>query len=542
MFATSLRSLIFSLAGWCATGAPETCLRPSMVRDVLMDAPDYDKDTRPGIGGPPVKVEIEIYLNSIASISEQLQEIELEGYFRQYWTDGQLARNQSNMTCLPTFEVPMNHWDRIWRPDLFFMTSIKEESGLGLLQIDEAGSIWMSTRFRHIFRCPMDFSNLPFDKQVCRISLSSYSQSDDHIVVKPTADPFQMHDGYAGTTAWKISHLQAVEETVYYGKGAMRKGWSTLHLDLTIGRKPMPQMRWTVGTCVLFFFVSWSGMFISRKVAPARVAMSVIPLLIMLNLTNSVQANLPTIEGWTWLTTFLFCSMCFTTAVIFEFGLVSYLLHLEEVVRVNRFQALQGLASKAMECRRRSSINGEKSQQLSADDVHNMIAKQVCMDDTKPMDMDGVLRGTVDIDDGIEIVDTKLEKKKELALMAEQEADDARQIVQHLFENFAAKNDGAINKQCLRLQLRNYGLYYSPAQVSQMFRSVGVPEGQLMELGHFEEMVVNIKKHLPTNELHPSYFDFPPSLRVDIACRIIFLVLYLLMVSIFLLVASNFGD
>ena len=37
-------------------------------------------------------------------------------------------------------------------------------------------------------------------------------------------------------------------------------------------------------TCILFAFASFSGLFINRSVAPARVAIAVIPVLIMLNL------------------------------------------------------------------------------------------------------------------------------------------------------------------------------------------------------------------------------------------------------------------
>lgn len=39
-------------------------------------------------------------------------------------------------------------------------------------------------------------------------------------------------------------------------------------------------------TCILFAFVSFSGLFINRAVAPARVAIAVIPVLIMLNLEH----------------------------------------------------------------------------------------------------------------------------------------------------------------------------------------------------------------------------------------------------------------
>ena len=46
-------------------------------------------------------------------------------------------------------------------------------------------------------------------------------------------------------------------------------------------------------TCILFTVVSWSGLFINRNLAPARVAIGVIPVLIMLNLET-----LGELVGW----------------------------------------------------------------------------------------------------------------------------------------------------------------------------------------------------------------------------------------------------
>ena len=46
----------------------------------------------------------------------------------------------------------------------------------------------------------------------------------------------------------------------------------------------LPGPRFVFVTCILFAFASFSGLFINRAVAPARVAIAVIPVLIMLNL------------------------------------------------------------------------------------------------------------------------------------------------------------------------------------------------------------------------------------------------------------------
>eukprot|EP00929_Paragymnodinium_shiwhaense_P046394 TRINITY_DN23613_c0_g1_i6.p1 TRINITY_DN23613_c0_g1~~TRINITY_DN23613_c0_g1_i6.p1 ORF type:complete len:504 (-),score=53.20 TRINITY_DN23613_c0_g1_i6:393-1904(-) len=502
MALTKLHVVTLLLAGWFAACDPEACMRPGTLREALVDPSIYDRETRPGLGGPPLEVKLQIYVNAVVNIFEHKEEIEVEGYFRQFWTDPQLARSAANSSglCTGVFQIPQSEWGNMWIPDSYFVTSISESYSLGMLQIAESGRIWFSQRIRHVFRCPMDFSRLPFDTQSCRISVSPYAHNDAEVVVAPSETPFEMPVGYDGTTAWSIKKLAAAKETVYYGVGSDRQGWSSVNFDLTFARRPQPQVRRTVGTCMIFFFVSWCGMYINRKAAPARVAMSVIPLLIMLNLTNNVMSGLPTIEGWTWLTSFLTASMTFTVLVIFEYAVVGYLMHLEDVVRVDKFQALQGIAAKALNLRTRASS--------TSIDIH--MCEDVKPDVNVPSD--------------------------------NSEARHAQSIIQYLFTHFDTSNKGAINPQCLRRAFRSYGLYYSVAQTAEMFRSVGVPDGELMDLMHFEELVVNLKKHMPTKELQPSYFDFPPSLRFDIGCRYAFLLAYLLMLLVFMVVAAGYED
>ena len=44
-----------------------------------------------------------------------------------------------------------------------------------------------------------------------------------------------------------------------------------------VSRMPDSFMMFVFVTCILFTFVSWSGLFINRAVAPARVTIAVIP-------------------------------------------------------------------------------------------------------------------------------------------------------------------------------------------------------------------------------------------------------------------------
>ena len=103
-------------------------------------------------------------------------------------------------------------------------------------------------------------------------------------------------------------------------------------------------MWFVVVTGVLFILVTYSGLFIDRKVAPARVAMAVIPVLIMLNLETSVRDSLPPLNTSTWLTGIIFLMKAFCLSAVFEYGVVSYLLQ-QETVHAEKFLAFKQLAA-----------------------------------------------------------------------------------------------------------------------------------------------------------------------------------------------------
>lgn len=61
-------------------------------------------------------------------------------------------------------------------------------------------------------------------------------------------------------------------------------GFSFILISLSLQRMPDSFLMFVFVTCICFALVAWSGLFINRNVAPARVAIAVIPVLIMLNL------------------------------------------------------------------------------------------------------------------------------------------------------------------------------------------------------------------------------------------------------------------
>jgi len=80
-------------------------------------------------------------------------------------------------------------------------------------------------------------------------------------------------------------------------------------------------------------------MFINHQAAPARVAISVIPVLIMLNLNNSVTGRLPPLETFTWLTSFILVIQLLSIVSVFGYGLTCKFLVSEDAA-AKKFQGI----------------------------------------------------------------------------------------------------------------------------------------------------------------------------------------------------------
>ena len=173
----------------------------------------------------------------------------------------------------------------------------------------------------------MNFERLPFDEQQCFMMLGSYSSDVLNINSSAFADGVvQVPDGYDGTTEWHLAKAWGDVTTEWFGVGQNRKGYAYVWIYLDLERRPISYLVLVFGTCILFSLVAWAGLFINRTVAPARVTFAVIPVLIMLNLSNSVTSQLPPLNYLTWLTSFVFLMTLFSLSVVFEYGMVAFLM------------------------------------------------------------------------------------------------------------------------------------------------------------------------------------------------------------------------
>eukprot|EP00930_Biecheleria_cincta_P098566 TRINITY_DN90218_c0_g1_i1.p1 TRINITY_DN90218_c0_g1~~TRINITY_DN90218_c0_g1_i1.p1 ORF type:complete len:511 (-),score=80.42 TRINITY_DN90218_c0_g1_i1:84-1616(-) len=485
------------LASVASSAETATCSSTSKRLEDLIPE-EYDRALPPKSPSEVATVGIKLYVTSIASIDQKNQHISVDGYFRVSWKDARLAAggNGQEACSSETLDLPESDWSKIWQPDVYFDNSLAEAYGSGMLTLSpRTGSVYKSQRMHHKFTCKMHFAKLPFDIQTCPIVASSYSKNTADLHVTPMNGGVEVHEGYDGTTEFEILRVKELLETRYYGDGENRVGYDFVTLELSIKRRPDAHMKSIFLTCILFALVSWSGTFIKRDAPPARVAISVIPVLIMLNLTNSVNASLPPLNYETWLTSFLFAITLFCLSTVFEYGIVAFLLA-REAAGDSRFKAVK------------ATVAHERKQAKAAGENQNMVFQEIPKETPifKTVPMNQCPPAQVSAGAGTKVPQVKFCIPTE---------------VQRIFN---PADSATISAKQLRQAFRRLNKRFSLKQVEEIMTDMGV-EGSDMTREELLLLLSDLDHHMPTEVLSTSFCDRPLSEQVDLVFRVGFVTL-----------------
>lgn len=125
---------------------------------------------------------------------------------------------------------------------------------------------------------------------------------------------------------WRIVDASvAVYSTSYDGVP-----YSELHQRARFARKHKYYVSEAMFPALFFLVISYCGFWLDRTVAPARVAIAVIPVLIMRTLVNGAFTNIQVISYNTFLTASLHLGEAMCIIAVFEYAVVQYLLAREK--------------------------------------------------------------------------------------------------------------------------------------------------------------------------------------------------------------------
>uniref|UniRef100_A0A6A7G5N9 Gamma-aminobutyric acid receptor subunit alpha-6 n=1 Tax=Hirondellea gigas TaxID=1518452 RepID=A0A6A7G5N9_9CRUS len=292
--------------------------------DSLLD--DYDKRFRPGHGGPPTKIIVNMNVRSMGPFSEKKEEYAMQLYMRQFWYDSRLRFNK---TDLGRSEFSMN-WvlaQRIWKPDTFFINgkksyahSITAPNLFVRMQYD--GQIYMSMRLTVRASCVMHLRRFPLDTQICPLRLSSYGYSAKDIIYKWDQKKFVTVDSDVSIAQYELSSIVTSEAQLTVRR---TEEISTLTVKFSLIRLTGFFILQVYVPCILIVFSSWVGFWITKKDAPGRVCLGVNNVLCMTKLGFGGRDIFPLVSYPTALDYFVLLCFWFTFATIIEYAAINYL-------------------------------------------------------------------------------------------------------------------------------------------------------------------------------------------------------------------------
>ncbi|XP_039283160.1 glutamate-gated chloride channel isoform X2 [Nilaparvata lugens] len=321
--------LYFAQICWCnqptSSGKINYREKEKQVLDQILGPSSYDARIRPsGVNqtdGPAI-VRVNLFVRSIATISDIKMEYSVQLTFREQWLDERLKFNDfgGKIKYLTLTEA-----NRVWMPDLFFSNE-KEGHFHNIImpnvyiRIFPYGSVLYSIRISLTLSCPMNLKLYPLDRQVCSLRMASYGwTTDDLVFLWKEGDPVQVV---------KNLHLPrfTLEKflTDYCNSKTNTGEYSCLKVDLLFKREFSYYLIQIYIPCCMLVIVSWVSFWLDQSAVPARVSLGVTTLLTMATQTSGINASLPPVSYTKAIDVWTGVCLTFVFGALLEFALVNY--------------------------------------------------------------------------------------------------------------------------------------------------------------------------------------------------------------------------
>ncbi|XP_065445448.1 gamma-aminobutyric acid receptor subunit rho-3 isoform X2 [Chrysemys picta bellii] len=265
-----------------------TKVRP-LKSEQLLRIDDHDFAMRPGFGGSPIPVGIDVQVESIDSISEVDMDFTMTLYLRHYWKDERLSFPSTKNRSM-TFDGRLIK--KIWVPDVFFVHSKRSfihDTTMEnvMLRVYPDGNVLFSLRITVSSMCFMDFSRFPLDTQNCSLELESYAYNEDDLML------YWKHGNESLTTDEQISLSQFFIEEFSASSGLAfysSTGWyNRLFINFALRRHIFFFVLQSYFPAMLMVMLSWVSFWIDRRAVPARVSLGITTVLTMSTIITGVS-------------------------------------------------------------------------------------------------------------------------------------------------------------------------------------------------------------------------------------------------------------
>lgn len=288
------------------------------------------------------KVECQLAIDSFDSVNEVDMDFTVSIMLHLNWNDTRFITWTSGYDDTFVLEFDSKRLDNIWTPDLFFPN---EKSAFihkvfmpnKMLRVYTNGKITYTVRLSLTLSCPMDLRNYPFDKQVCRIEMESFSYNEDNIILEwvgtdrpDLANMTQMPEGVVPVEISdniEMNQFRVVEKrtlkTLNERRGAGNHSLlqAEFHLVRDIGyylvQMYIPSM--------LIVMLSWISFWLNVNAVPGRISLGVLTVLTMTQQSSTVNATLPRVSYTKAIDIWMSMCLVFVFAALIEFAVANVL-------------------------------------------------------------------------------------------------------------------------------------------------------------------------------------------------------------------------
>ncbi|XP_040583595.1 gamma-aminobutyric acid receptor subunit alpha-6 [Lepeophtheirus salmonis] len=313
------------------TGQEQT-QKVSETLDHLLVYSFYDKRIRPKLGGPPVKVVINLSILSMGPVDEARNAFSMDCYFRQSWVDERLKYNTSGVEGLAL------NWAflaKIWVPDTFIINGKKSflhkiTVPNRFVRVSPTGKVSYSQRLTILANCIMNLKKFPFDTQICPLKLGSFGHSNKDLIYqwkKPKAVSFNKL-GLAQFHLINYSSYNIIEPSLRLTEKGNYRNDSSSVMEFVFERQSGYFLLQIYTPLTLIVFCSWVAFWLVKTEkggeVPARTVLGANSVLSIVNI-GFTGKDRPKVGYATALDVFII--LCFITvfAALVEFACINFI-------------------------------------------------------------------------------------------------------------------------------------------------------------------------------------------------------------------------
>ena len=265
---------------------------------------DYDQQRPPE---QPTSIGLLMEINDIFTIDTRKDAFWLDMVLHARWVDCRLAYDPARNEGVEWVKWPRDIWQPDWKVSGLRETIFEQARWAVLSRPD--GLVYMSAKFPAKYKCTMDLSLLPFDTQTCNWTVST-SWPSQYVRLEmwepvaqgaPKIEELHSTSGDFGLQLHPVSNREwlfanlTTKRVEFYNVG-LHKPSDGARLQFTIHRRHYWYTVNIVIPSMFMWVINYSSLYMSPDAAPARVALAVLPILILISLSSRVFSSIPIIR------------------------------------------------------------------------------------------------------------------------------------------------------------------------------------------------------------------------------------------------------